>query len=105
MGGWPGPSGTEARRNGRVWRSAYRDETVPKLGEHAEARALLRRWIVHAHRRDSLLGTVKPTAIFYGQDSFVNRSGVLQHMHAEQVGSVSSAYVSRYASPGEGMCP
>jgi hypothetical protein len=25
-------------------------------------------------------------------------------MHTEQVGSVSSAYVSRYASPGEGMC-
>ena len=105
MGGWPGPSGTEARRNGRVWHSAYRDETVPKLGEHAEGRALLSRWMVTARRRDSLLGTVKPTAIFYGQDSFVNRSGVLQHMHTAPVSSFSSAYVSRCASPGEGMCP
>jgi hypothetical protein len=106
MGGWPGPSGTEARRNGRVWRSAYRDETVPKLGEHAEGRSLLSRWMVTAHRRDSLLGAVKPTAIFYGQDSFTLWGWVLQQRlrHTASCNAVSSASVRRCVSPGWGMC-
>ena len=61
--------------------------------------------MVTAQRRDSLLGTVKPTATFLRAGLFyLFEAGGLQHMHTESFRQVSSDSVRRCASPVGGMC-